>query len=585
MMFWRDYIPHIFLPTTAIVFLIIAIIFERKKTRTFFHNTLIPIIFSILSTIVIAIGFFIQPIFIRALHNGIFIALKGALELNRGFLLFYIADWLTLASFSGTLTGVIAASGRTLRQKIIRGSTTAIIGLIITDSVIFVSSSQANTLDFILFGMFSNMIGGAIAGVLIAIFIHNLIILFNSKRELSLLHIQKIFKTISVILLISSFLILSMYFFFVYRIPQRVVLAIEDWKEMSFIYKPSAHEVILQDKEVVNIPLIAKWVHSSTMDEYIDFEFTEYGHVDSVPIEVAFIKKDLDMTQVDLFRQIGFSNIPDEVDIIYRGEVPNGHFKITGDYFDLFIDVEPDQKIPNVDILVPHMKRILFSKEPSEELLNSFTFGTPPQKWLSIKTEQNDALWARLSTTSKIAIILIPKTGFHKTGSFQIELSGKQEPIVVRPSSLYPIVFLLGHNNENKNMFFYSPMYYFSFQNPTYELKSLESSLISGNVWVSDLYIKFQEGKVKVGTRQIPLGQDDDLFITGDRLQFKGGSNKSITVADYTPFITINGVQYSQSLWSSISSDIRAAIIVSAVTLGSVVIGWYLSKSYKRKRS
>lgn len=152
----------------ALLAIVLEMIIQRDRIRSYGLHLFTSIICAVAGIAIMSLG----PLLSRMLYMSVMAGIPAMWdEMTSGLAQFgslVVYHGIFFGLFPGTVTAMAALSGRDRKQRIKRAIVTAVVSLMIVDTVQFMQESSGAMSSY-LYALFTNLLGGPIAGYLIAI--------------------------------------------------------------------------------------------------------------------------------------------------------------------------------------------------------------------------------------------------------------------------------------------------------------------------------------------------------------------------------------------------------------------------------
>lgn len=513
--------------------------------------------YAVTGVLVIAWGPLLELSVWLALNRGLALAWDYVATILVEDCLCELRSGLDFAILPGTLTGVLASTGPTLKQQLFRASLTAVLSLIFAD-VVTASGSR------LLFSIASDIIGGVLAALLIApvnYWIHELIAAPVATQRLVR------WKLVGVLMFGVVVLTATIYYVFIHQLPAQVDLTFKDWTTLGLKYAlRETDDPNFQDPIMAEI--VAEAAHSYVSGRRLITRI-DAADASAKPDNLTMLVT-VGIVPSPTHLPTDEHSFPPGTRTVFEGPVPPGEIVVEGG------DLNPYLFFGNVHtqlwVSIPRGTDLILSKDPED--LGLFKRDVPARG--SLPEGGAFALRSRqiaLNIPRVSQILLIPNWPFDlstsPTRSWHISLPSQKHSIAVdaeqTPCCRGPIIFILVRSRQDVQLSFEPNTSYVAFRKATYSLANPRAASAVNEIRLSD-----PQGKFLFSTSSKSLGQGDKLHITGDRLRIRHEHDQenSIRVSGEGHLLVMNGTVLSNSIWTSAPIEMRWAIL--ALLLGAL---------------
>lgn len=517
----------------------------------------------------------------------------------------------------GILTGVSVSIPRSRGRMVWFGIATASVSLILFDffmAWIIIGHNYADwplNLQIILF----NLGGGIVAGTLLGNISYRLARRWGKPMipEISAIDTPTTIEKIGVAVVIFTTLF---YFLFIEKLPNQVNLSLTDWERIGFQYVKAISKytplldfieekipVNKRGKPIVRVLLSTRSFHCKVKNKETRFYWCYVldDHRPSVApvktsIKISSYEKNFTLEELISIYSGVYSKYLPLAENTLKKEIPEGDLSIQGGPLHLLLnslDASLHQKKMFLILFVPIGKTVVFSKKLRD--FNSFINLSPSsiietlreRKAISIRIVDSDLSNLIIRQESGLGLwSCTPDFPFFENrppaGGYNIVLPDNQpkinikSPILNDPNFPYPLCFLqLGSLRTHLMVnFSSSKLNNFEFLDPDFKFESDSEVTVIANFSVTG-----PTGQIVVGKEKYSLTPNDNLQLMGNDLYIEDQDQGGVLVKGQTDKVLLNGISLSKTLWDSMSSEIKAALIT---ILGSLLIGWITAKLRSR---
>ena len=574
--------------------LLLAVVLARyylKKSTSFRWLLTVALVRSVIGIAVIGLGPLLEWVTWLLFTHGIYV-LKivwwginsefGKLsEVRPGLFLSIWLGSLPFAVLPGIATALTTLRPRPMPQILRSAALTAIGTLLLADVVEY--SKRGSPLTQPLFSALSDLVGGAMAGVLIALLGMALCPGIADNHSFSK-HWSRNAGKIPIWLEGRGFQIVGVvalcligYFFFIYHPAAQIRVTVTDWSTLTFRYRPKDAPAT---ESPTSRPLSLATVNLDPGEILI------HPPKARLNLELQLLEGSLPQTKVPLIVAIGGAEIEgratasgtetklihDPTKIVFAKSVPVGQIVVTAPEINLLFGFSTTPS-ESLSLLPPFHTRVFVTKdarffrmlEPGKLLFKPRSSG----KSVVVIVE---GAGAELGITTGQRLVMIPNAPGLKqpkeSGSdgIRVSLPGEVSEVFVpsSPSSCHCgpyIFFAVGDGLQRYKIQIHSRAKYIEMSEPGYDFGKEESPAL-----IEDFLLD-GNGSVVIGDteRKIALTRPNSLTVAGSNLRMYRLPNSNIQVDGETQLAVLNGVVLTTSYWGHLPETYRAAIIGAIV--------------------
>jgi len=380
---------------------------------------------------------------------------------------------------------------------------------------------------------------------------------FEKDMILKSVIFNKIYYTC--ITLACSIVSLSLiYFLFIYQIPANIFLSLNSWETISFYYT-SRSIMPLKDRYVM-IPFRTSKVFAAI-------------HGDKLILNWQFVGKDHSKKSIKKETKIKiayFNKKSNKDKNIFDGLISEGNIEFFGKDLKIFIKgASKKEDNFHFSALINDRRRIWFTKDiknlPLSKRLESLENSNSKKINNIIGVTSNDeGIKGSIDRVQGVIILFVPNWMFDinadrdKKESLEVKLPNYPKKFLIEDRENVAIV--IGGGDDDLKLFCVDNyLNHLEFYNGENRFETF--SLSSEKTQIGDIIVDFPQGIFNINENKIQIGNIDYLKIGGDKLQIRDNKQGNINLIGSSNYILINGIPYSLSLWSSISTEIKGPII------------------------
>ncbi len=576
--------PYIFL--IAFYMLGVALLTHwRRPNPLRYQLRLLALI--LVGEIIFATGPFIEAFFVRSFYAGIPSALLFfRVDIWANFT--FIVVGAAMYAFLPAVATAIFALERTEESGAVKISVlSAVISLLVSDTILF-ARKNIGTLDDYLLSIISNLIGGAIAGVLIGLCSIQIRRITSSERRVRTRPVSQRLSRSLFAAGCGVLIALVAYFVFGFTPPTPISLKLEHWSSISFeyavVYKNDATRV-----EVVPIRVTGKQLSGFTSGPTeIEWSATQQSKTTSVELELFAASAELSAPSAS-FPKLTVDALP-----FYRGVLSPSKFRVTGDDMAWYWIRSDNEKLDfstsvrtNVTVGVDNDWRPKISFGDGQQRLG---------KSNTVFSVGGKGALFSASAPAFIELVLLPgnsQTGFLSQtkeilGAVKDDQLIKFDAQAALPSisvrakavkshegpakKVYPMILARLKSVGDITFTSRTPTSHFIFDTPSFDL-----DVFGVRTVVRNIIVRQPQGKMQLGSESYQLSKD--ILIDGSGLAFNEPESSKLALKGTANIVLVDTVQLIPTIAQSLGKEIWAGVIGGLVgSVGTLVAVWWPRK-------
>lgn len=544
--------------TTILSFLIIIIYsgFPLSREKTNFIRFLKLILLSLCSTLIISSGFIVEPIL-----KQIFLPSSSLAnyEPNAIFALYNIIFTIGSLFLPSTILIIIIYRVDNFSHRLIRSFLFIAITLILIDLVYYIYLIPEDfNIRVILFSMLNNIIGSAIAGIIISTISYQI---SDDKYQPNLLT-HNFLKKLSSIIITLIIALVSVFFIFFYQYPHKFRLTLSDWRALSFeISKENVRYAA--NKDFLDFPINVNSILTNTPSNKIDikidnnkpdrkessiYSIIAHDHTNNIMDKKNFEGGNIEIDGINIFMKISDNNlnkairlnigIPTNCQVIFIKKKWSNLEKIDkGNY-----------------IKQDNLKEITMA---FDEFVYKPFLSTSEDTLKVIIGKEHKGFRLEIFNWENIRYGLSGMTYLNKSGQKLIKiLMPDKEQLLIRDTKGRTYLNITNDEKRGDKMIVDNNYGGYSFITDEFKFP-----LVRNRLFINNLAIFNPIGKIDVSDNNYKLNQEDELTIIANDISLSYNLDNELVVSGQSRDILLNTKMLTFTTWESISSGVKSGLI------------------------
>lgn len=549
--------------------LLIGVKLRRRQGDSWRRASILVLVHAILGVCVIAPGFLLEPALWFLFNDGIIgmweylgSSATGSTSIRSAVL------WGLLP---GVVTGVIAVSARGVSNRIALSILAAVGLLAIEDAYIGPIARE----QFV-FSLLSDVIGGGIAGAAIG-WLSTLSMRTLEAEPTRAPTVISQGVALGVTLLAIPAGLFLLYFFVFYQLPVPVIVDLQAWKRLTFDYVGPTLGRIADPM----LPVTATGMGSGFFKDNAEITWQPSAANDrGTRVSLRLMLPKWDKTPPADGGVISFKSLIALSRPVHAASIGAGTIRITGNNF--FLTVQPDVATPIQGLLViRNLLGLLLSRDARDQLTVSFP-GTPlgrDNSWLApgVFPDRPKLLMVSGLSGSQLILadlrrlaVIVTRTSLARVLSdaahdkLTIALSDGTtydfSAATVPKTESFAVMILLGGDRDRRASLSLPLKEHFLCA----ECDVMFRAFNLATPTVGQLRIEGAKGSVELALTSHPMNEGSELYLGGRRITITQQDKSVLRITGRASPVVLNGVLLSQTVWSSLPNEVKAAIIVGA---------------------